>query len=158
MPISISPESPLSADSLRLLAELDAYLHGLYPSGGNPCAAPEDLAGSDAMFLVARVGGAAVGCGAVKGRLGYAEILRLFVRGEFRWLGIGRMIMEDLEIEASRRGFSVIRLETGIRQGRAVDLYRLLGYWQRGPFGEYVADPLSIFMEKRSGRSGNADS
>jgi putative acetyltransferase len=29
-----------------------------------------------------------------------------------------------------------------------VGLYRRFGYREREPFGEYRADPLSIFMEK----------
>ncbi|HEV8436640.1 MAG TPA: GNAT family N-acetyltransferase, partial [Methylomirabilota bacterium] len=31
----------------------------------------------------------------------------------------------------------------------ALGLYRAAGYVERGPFGDYRPDPLSVFMEKR---------
>jgi putative acetyltransferase len=45
----------------------------------------------------------------------------------------------------------LLRLETGVRQPEALGLYRKLGYRERGPFGAYKPDPLSVFMEKRVG-------
>lgn len=42
----------------------------------------------------------------------------------------------------------MIRLETGVYQPEALALYGRAGYVERGPFGDYVADPLSVFMEK----------
>ena len=56
--------------------------------------------------------------------------------------------MHDLEGELEVRGVTLFRLETGIKQPEALGLYRKLGYRERGPFGAYVADPLSVFMEK----------
>ena len=44
-----------------------------------------------------------------------------------------------------------MRLETGTKQPEAIALYRKFGYVERGPFGAYKPDPLSIFMEKRLG-------
>jgi putative acetyltransferase len=54
-----------------------------------------------------------------------------------------------LETELRKRGVSLFRLETGIRQPEALGLYRKLGYRERGPFGSYRPDPLSVFMEKQ---------
>ena len=42
-----------------------------------------------------------------------------------------------------------VRLETGIYQPEALGLYRSAGYVEREAFGDYVPDPLSVFMEKR---------
>ena len=42
-----------------------------------------------------------------------------------------------------------MRLETGIYQPEALGLYRSAGYVEREAFGDYVPDPLSVFMEKR---------
>ncbi len=36
-------------------------------------------------------------------------------------------------------------------QIEAIGLYRSTGYTERGPFGTYVSDSLSLFMEKRIG-------
>jgi putative acetyltransferase len=42
-----------------------------------------------------------------------------------------------------------LRLETGTKQPKAILLYRLAGYSEIPPFGDYKPDPLSIFMERR---------
>ncbi len=42
----------------------------------------------------------------------------------------------------------LIQLETGVKSDEARRLYRRLGSIERGPFGNYGPDPLSIFMEK----------
>jgi putative acetyltransferase len=42
-----------------------------------------------------------------------------------------------------------MQLETGTKQPEAIALYRKFGYAERGPFGAYKPDPLSLFMEKR---------
>jgi putative acetyltransferase len=44
-----------------------------------------------------------------------------------------------------------LRLETGIHQPEALGLYRAAGFVERGPFGPYRPDPLSVFMEKPLG-------
>jgi ribosomal protein S18 acetylase RimI-like enzyme len=32
---------------------------------------------------------------------------------------------------------------------KAIDLYKGLGYIEIAPFGDYIKDPLSLFMEKK---------
>ena len=80
----------------------------------------------------------------------YAEIKRVFVLDPYRGQGLSRRIMEYLEDRLRQRGIELFRLETGIRQPQALGLYRKLGYRERGPFGAYRADPLSVFMEKNT--------
>lgn len=58
--------------------------------------------------------------------------------------------MAHLEDYVKSAGVDVIRLEAGPRQPEALKLYRKPGYTERGPFGRYVPDPLSVFMEKKS--------
>ena len=41
-----------------------------------------------------------------------------------------------------------MRLETGVLQKAAIGLYVSLGYDHIQPFGSYLDDPLSLFMEK----------
>jgi len=100
-----------------------------------------------------RLGAELVATGAAKimdddGR--YAEIKRVFVLDNFRGRGLSRRIMEYIESELQRRGIDLFRLETGVKQPEALGLYRNLGYHERGPFGAYRADPLSVFMEKHA--------
>lgn len=74
---------------------------------------------------------------------------RLFVLESHRGAGIAKLLMCHLEDGLKANGISVVRLETGIEQPATIALYRKLGYAERGPFGSYPDDPLSVFMEKR---------
>ena len=99
---------------------------------------------------VARRSGAIAGCAAlVVGAGGEAELKRMYVDPAARGLGIGRRLLQAAEDAAHAEGVTVIRLETGIHQAEALGLYRASGYRDRGPFGDYTADPNSVFMEKR---------
>ena len=48
-----------------------------------------------------------------------------------------------------KKSIFTVRLETGIDQHEAIDLYKRLGYSEIAPFGGYTEDPLSVFMEKK---------
>lgn len=147
--IVLNVEDPGSSEVTFLIAQLDAYLQSLYPSESNHLMPIELLRQPNVKFLVARVDNRAVGCGAfVKHDAGYAELKRMFVLPEYRGLGLGWQILEQLEDLIESEGLSVIRLETGVSQLPAVGLYKRFGYQVCGPFGGYPDDPLSIFMEK----------
>jgi len=147
--IALNVEDPGSSEVIGLIEQLDSYLHSLYPPECNHLMSIESLRQPNVTFLVARVDGRAVGCGAfVRHEAGYAELKRMFVMPEFRGLSLGRRILEQLETLIESHGLNVIRLETGVSQCPAVGLYERFGYQVRGPFGDYPADPLSIFMEK----------
>ncbi len=146
----IKPESPLQRDVVRMFEALDSYLESLYPPASNHLLDVESLASENVRFLVARVGGRAVGCGGlVLDRRGYGEIKRVYVDPEYRGLGIAGSILRRLEAFALREGQPCVRLEVGVHQPAALHLYRGAGYVERTPFGEYSHDPLSVFMEKR---------
>lgn len=148
--LSIGIESPRQADVARLIAALDAYLAALYPPESNHLVDAAALCAPQFRFFVARLGDAAVGCGALRvDPAGYGELKRMFVVPASRGCGVGRGLLHDLEERARREGLASIRLETGVRQPEALALYRAAGYRERGPFGEYVLDPLSVFLEKR---------
>ncbi len=147
--ITLNVEDPDSCEVIRLIEQLDSYLDGLYPPECNHLMPIESLRQPNVTFLVARVDGRAVGCGAfVRHEAGYAELKRMFVMPEFRGFGLGRQVLEHLETLIQSHGLTVIRLETGVSQLPAVGLYQRFGYQVRGPFGDYPNDPLSIFMEK----------
>ncbi|HYA35023.1 MAG TPA: GNAT family N-acetyltransferase [Candidatus Binataceae bacterium] len=150
--IDIRTESPNQSEVVTLIAASDAYLASLYPAESNHLADVETLSRPEVTFLVARMAGKAVGCGAIlrRGRE-YAEIKRMFVAPEARGIGLGRLILDKLERAASEQELKILRLETGIRQPEALALYRSAGFDEIEPFGDYVADPLSVFMEKRLG-------
>jgi putative acetyltransferase len=150
--LSIARESPGQDDVIALIRQSDALMQSLYPADSNHLVDIDALARPAVHLFVAREEGRALGCGAfVLGAAGQAEMKRVFVDPAARGKGIARAIMEVLEREAAKRGVTLMQLETGIRQPEAIALYRRFGYAERGPFGAYKPDPLSLFMEKRLG-------
>jgi len=147
--VTITRESPRQPDVIRLIDALDAYQTALYPAESNHFLDVAALEAPDIRFFVARRAGEALGCGAMRVASDYGEIKRMFVRPEARGLKLGRRILETLEAQARRERLACLRLETGIHQPEAIGLYRVAGFVDRGPFGGYAPDPLSLFMEKR---------
>ncbi len=146
--IHVEPADPGSAEARALIAELDAYLGALYPVMSNHLVPPDALRADSVVFLVARLGAEAVGCGALAERDGsYGELKRMYVRPGRRRLGAGRALLDSLIERARSRGLRCVRLETGIAQPEALALYERAGFRRRGPFGGYAEDPLSLFME-----------
>jgi putative acetyltransferase len=141
------------SDGARVLISLsDAYMTALYPAESNHLESASALQAANVLFLGCFVQDHLVGCGAVKilsddGR--YGELKRVFVLESHRGKGYSKAIMEKLEGHLKNSGIALARLETGIRQPEALGLYKRLGYVERAPFGAYVEDPLSVFMEKR---------
>ncbi|MBT8433539.1 MAG: GNAT family N-acetyltransferase [Gammaproteobacteria bacterium] len=144
----LDPDAP---EVQALIAASDAYYIDLYPAESTHLENSEDLKRPNVLFVGCRSGGELVASGAAKilqDDVSYAEIKRVFVLTQYRGKGLSNKIMRYLESELENRGVTLFRLETGIKQPEALGLYRKLGYRERGPFGSYVADPLSVFMEK----------
>ena len=150
--LKVSRETPRQDDVVTLIRQSDALMQSLYPAESNHLVDIDQLAAPQVHFFVARENGRALGCGAfVLGADGRAEMKRVFVAPAARGKGVARALMAALEREAAKRGVTLMQLETGIKQAEAIALYRRFGYAERGPFGTYQPDPLSLFMEKRLG-------
>jgi putative acetyltransferase len=149
--VEVAPASPREPEALALLRQSDAYFAALYPAESNHLLGADELDRPGVRFLLARRHGRALGCGAlVLGPAdGEGELKRLFVVPEARGHGVGREILAALETTARQAGVPTLRLETGVAQPESLGLYRRHGYVERGPFGGYGPDPLSVFMEKR---------
>jgi putative acetyltransferase len=148
----VVPVRPDSPGARRLMALSDAYMTALYPPQSNHLESIEALLLPNVCFMGINDGGELVACGAFKlmeDDLAYGEIKRMFVLPEQRGKGYARQMMVALETELRARGVIIARLETGILQPEALGLYHALGYRDRGPYGSYIADPLSVFMEKQ---------
>jgi putative acetyltransferase len=149
--LSITAEPFDTHDARRLVAALDATLAELYPPeqrfGPNLKAAHlEDGRGT---FLVARHGGQAVGCGAI--RLldpTTAEAKRMYVEPGHRGQGVGWAVLSGLETASRQLGVRRLVLETGVHQGAAISLYRRAGFTELDCWGEYATSPSSICFEK----------
>jgi putative acetyltransferase len=151
-PGDIEALDPESAAASAILAESDAYMAALYPTESNHMVGAEALAAPGMLLLGCTVEDELAACGAVKIVVDdpdYGEIKRVFVRATHRGRGVSTAIMHALESHLGESGIALARLETGVEQTAAIALYRKLGYVERGPFGGYAEDPLSVFMEKR---------
>ena len=149
--LSIAAEPFDSHDARRLVAALDAGLSDLYPPEQRfgPNLKAEHLADGRGIFLVAREGDRAVGCGAI--RLldpTTAEAKRMYVEPDHRGKGVGWALLAGLETAAWQLGVQRLVLETGVHQVAAICLYRRAGFTQIDCWGEYASSPASICFEK----------
>ena len=148
--LSIALEPPRQEGVLRLLDMSDAYAQSLYPPESNHLVDVSSLEKPTVSFFVARHDGEIVGCCALaEAGDGTAEIKRMFVDPKARGLKVASKLMSALEAIAVEKRLRAVRLETGIYQPEAIALYRKYGYVQIEPFGSYLPDPLSLFMEKQ---------
>ena len=148
--LQVREERPDQPDVLRLLEARDAYSASLYPPESNHALDLAGLLDPSVTFVVARLSGVAVGCGAVVQQPeGAGEIKSMWVEPDQRRGGTGRALLLAVEAAARSASLTVLRLETGIHQAEALGLYRAAGYREIGLFGDYRPDPLSVFMEKR---------
>ncbi len=147
--MKINTESPQQADIIALLEQLDAYFADLYPAESNHLMDIASLMGPEVVFLAARdEAGGLLGCAAFVDRGDYAEVKRMVVTPASRGLGVGGQLLAQIVARARAAGFTSLKLETGISQPEAIGLYERDGFLYRPPFGDYVLDPLSLYMEK----------
>jgi putative acetyltransferase len=147
--MNICKETPNQPDVIAMLDQLDAYCASLYPAESNHLMDVASLQGGDVVFLVARdEAGRAVGCAACVSRGEYGEVKRMFVDPQRRGHGTGGKLLAEVARRAAGAGLRSLKLETGISQPEAIGLYERDGFTRCAPFGDYLPDPLSIFMEK----------
>src|SRR4051812_9808883 len=97
MPLTIE-QVPAATDEARaLLGELDAELCAAYAAEQRHGLALDQLFRPDVMFFVARLDGAAAGCGGIAFDGELAELKRMYVRPGTRGRGVARSILGRLE-------------------------------------------------------------
>ena len=150
MPTIITAERPDTPDAILLIGELEEHLVPFYPATSRHGYSVDKLIKQGVAFFVTRHDGVPAGCGGVQFyETEYAELKRMFVRPQFRGLGVAKLMLQHLENYTREHSIPVLRLETGIHQKEAIGLYEQWGFQYIPPFGEYVDDPLSRFFEKR---------
>ncbi len=153
--LSVAEEPFDAADSQRLITELDAHLASRYAPDQRfgPNLKREHLKPGLGTFIVARLDGEAVGCGALrKLDATSGEVKRMYVSPRTRGTGIGKAILDRLTAHAIELGLRRLMLETGIHQQEAIGLYRSAGFSQIQCWGEYQHSPTSVCFEKHLSR------
>jgi ribosomal protein S18 acetylase RimI-like enzyme len=106
------------------------------PSNGST-AEPHEVRAPAGAFVVAYLNGEAIGCGAVKHRVGGpSDIKRMWVAEAARGLGLGRRLLTTLELLARYSGARVVQLETNDALAEAIALYRSAGYREVPAFND----------------------
>jgi DNA-binding MarR family transcriptional regulator len=126
--VEIAVDDPASPDARYCLNEYYKELAARFDAGFDP---GQSLPVDDAVFLVARLRGEPVGCGAIK--LAESYLKRMWVSPTARGLGLGRRLLHELE---QRSQTSVARLETNRNLHEAIALYRSAGYVEVAPFND----------------------
>ncbi len=155
--LTIAVEPPASLDARACVAAYVRELglrfeEGFDPGNGNPTPDDEALTPPAGCFLVARLDGRAVGCGALR-RLapGVGEIKRMWVAPEARGLGLSRRLLGALEDEARDLGLSRVRLDTNRSLSEAQSLYRSAGYREIARFND---NPYADFWFEKALNGG----
>ena len=150
--LKVDVADPRGPEAAELIGALSAELARRYDymEDGSGGFKPEDALGPRGAFVIGRVGGDPVACGAIRPlEEDVAELKRVFVKVDFRGRGYSKPIVSELERQALVRGYKVMRLETGVRQPEAISLYESLGYHRIPNYGEYRESSLSVCFEKK---------
>ncbi|MCO5056845.1 MAG: bifunctional helix-turn-helix transcriptional regulator/GNAT family N-acetyltransferase [Rhizobiaceae bacterium] len=146
--VEIAMEAPDSADAracvAAYIAELaETFEEGFDPANGNPTPEIAAMTPPAGCFLVARLDGRAVGCGALHTlEPGIGEIKRMWVAREARGLGVAGRLLEALETKARAFGMRRVRLDTNRALTAAQAMYRKAGYAEIPRFN---ANPYANF-------------
>jgi putative acetyltransferase len=135
-----------------LLGEHLQNMYALSPPESVHALDLDELRGADITFWTAWDGETLLGCGALKELdRTHGEIKSMRTPGTLRRRGAGRAILQHIIGVARSRGYDRLSLETGAMEAftPAQKLYQSFGFTYCGPFGDYVADPHSVFMTLR---------
>src|SRR5262245_55917034 len=93
----IAPERPDTADARTLIAELEGELERLSLRESRHGYSVEQLLDEAVAFFLIRRNGLPAGCGGIKlVNTEYAELKRMYVRPQYRSIGLGRLMLDDL--------------------------------------------------------------
>ena len=109
----------------------------------------DGLRGPDVTFWSAWDDEVLLGCAALKELdPSHGEVKSMRTPSALRRRGAGRRLLEHIVAVARSRGYERLSLETGATPAFAPAhrLYATCGFTPCGPFGDYVADPHSLFM------------
>jgi putative acetyltransferase len=149
MSVTITVETPLQDEVRTLVAELNAVLMELTPPEHCHHLTVEQMADDDTTVFIAREGGVAIACGALKRHGdGIGEVKRMYTRPSHRGRRIGEQIVARIEAMARAEGLKRLVLETGDRHYAAWKVYERSGFTRCGPVLDYADVKWSVFYDK----------
>ncbi|MEH3033945.1 MAG: GNAT family N-acetyltransferase [Aeromicrobium erythreum] len=160
--VTVEVDDPRRSDVLALLREHLDDMYATSPAESVHALDPEALRGPGLTFVAARdADGTLLGVGALRidrGAEVWAEVKSMRTTRAARGRGVAATVLAHLLERARAAGCAVVRLETGSQDyfAAARRLYARHGFVEVGPFGAYVEDPSSVFMERRADPSAAA--
>jgi GNAT superfamily N-acetyltransferase len=142
--VRIEPFEPADQETARAVVLAGLVEHcGALDEALNPDLDDIATAYADGTFLVARLGRALIGTGALLPRTHpTGELVRMSVRSEHRGTGVGTRIFDALLDDARARGIDRVMLETTATWTASVAFYRARGFrithTAPSPFGDDV--------------------
>ena len=139
--VTVDLESPASDDAQYCLGQYFEELSRRFEGGFDPARSlpidEAEIKPPHGAFLVMRLQGRPVGCGAFK-RLDQdaAYLKRMWIADEARGLGLGRRLLKELEDRAGSYGYRTAKLETNKSLTQAIRLYHRSGYREVPPFND----------------------
>jgi putative acetyltransferase len=148
---TVTTVDPCSSEAVELIKALSHELARRYDfaDDGSGNFTSEDALVSRSGFVLGRLNGHAVACGAFRPlEDDVCEIKRMFVVPDYRGRGYSKAVLAKLEWLALDLDYRIARLETGNRQPEAIALYERAGYRRIPNFGIYIGSTRSVCFEK----------
>ncbi|WP_299685932.1 GNAT family N-acetyltransferase [uncultured Tateyamaria sp.] len=150
--LTVTRDTPRTPDVAALLTRHFDLMRSTSPEESCHVMAPDTLSDCGVTLFAAREGDKVLGVGALA-VIGpdHGELKSMHTAAEARGKGVARAILAALFDAARAQGLTRLSLETGSAQAFAAAraLYEAHGFQDCPPFGDYVLDPLSVFMTRR---------
>lgn len=150
MSFEIRREHPETPDVQALLHRHVALMQAQTPPESCHALPATALTADEIALFGLREFGVLLAVGALKLQDDVGEIKSMHTAQEARGKGAARALLNALMAHARDTGTKVLYLETGsgAEHAAARNLYFRSGFELCGPFGDYRADPLSVFMRR----------
>lgn len=142
-------EADINTDeSLSLLKELSGSLNHITGNSGESSFSIDDMEDEKSIFVIARSGSKAAGCGAIR-RIddSTGELKRMYAKEQ--GLGVGTSILNFLENKALEFGYSRLICETRKINVGACSFYIRNGFHVIPNYGKYQGRDEAVCFEKR---------
>jgi GNAT superfamily N-acetyltransferase len=136
---------PVSPEAQAAMSSYFAELNERFPNGfdvGDALATdPVAFRAPHGAFVIVRDGAEAVGCGGIQ-RIDATtgEIKRMWIHADNRGIGLGRRLLNHLELVAGQLGYTRVVLDTNATLTVAIAMYERAGY---DPIERYNDNPYA---------------